>query len=129
MNTETRFHIFRTCFSISGNPILGDGQSAAYRMYMAAVVITLYGCCMGEIIETLRNLENFEQMFECAKVSIPVTASCCVDLFMRYKYLLHIYSKILMNIVSYIFFKCIYFQSSNISAKFMYNPKFADLFH
>jgi hypothetical protein len=95
MNTETRFRLLRIYFSISGNPILGDGGSVASRIYMVASVITIYGCWMGEVIETLRNLQSFEQVFECARITIPFTACCWIDLFVRYRYLLSIYSKIL----------------------------------
>ncbi|PNF31032.1 hypothetical protein B7P43_G17935 [Cryptotermes secundus] len=83
MNTETRFRYFRINFSIAGTPILGDGQSAAYSMYKATTVIVIYGCWMGGVIETLRNLRSPQVAFECAKVFLPVTAACCIDLFMR----------------------------------------------
>ncbi|PNF25909.1 hypothetical protein B7P43_G10643 [Cryptotermes secundus] len=83
MNTETRFRLFRIHFSIAGNPILGDGQSAAYSMYMATTVIIMYGCWMGGIIETLRNLRSPQLAFECAKIFVPITATCYIDLFMR----------------------------------------------
>jgi hypothetical protein len=38
---------------------------------------------MGEVIETLRNLETIEVAFECARVSIPLAACCWIDFFMR----------------------------------------------
>jgi hypothetical protein len=55
-------------------------------MYMVAAIITIYGCWLGEVIETLRNLRNFESIevvFECARVSIPLTACGWIDFFMR----------------------------------------------
>jgi hypothetical protein len=95
MKTEARFRLLRRYFRVLGNPIFGDGQSVASRIYMVGAVISLYGCWVGLVIETLRHLENFEEAFEYVSMSMPLAASCWTDLFMRYRHLFRIYRKVL----------------------------------
>lgn len=83
MDTETRFRLFRILFSIAGNPLLGDGQSLAYRIYSIVTVTFGYGCWIGEVIATFTHLDNIEEMLESARVAIPVTACIWIDSFIR----------------------------------------------
>jgi hypothetical protein len=83
MKTYTRFLIFRIYFGITLNPILGDGQSLAYRTYMFLGMIVCYGFWVGEVVETVRNMGSIEEVLECARVTIPITAGLWIDIFMR----------------------------------------------
>jgi hypothetical protein len=84
MDAATRFHLFRTLFSIAGNPLLGDGQSAAYRMYSIFAITTGYGCWMGEVIATFIHLDNTEEMLESARIAIPIATCVWIDAFTRF---------------------------------------------
>jgi hypothetical protein len=83
MKTHARFRIFRIYFGITANPILGDGQSVAFQIYVIAAMIICYSFWVGEVVETVRNMRSVEEVLECAKMTIPITAGLWIDIFMR----------------------------------------------
>jgi hypothetical protein len=94
MKTHLRFRIFRICFSITANPILGDGQSLAFRIYVTTAILICYSFCVGEVVETIRNMSSIEGVLECATMTIPIIDAIWIDVFMRYINLLATYNKI-----------------------------------
>jgi hypothetical protein len=90
MDTDTRFRSFRIFFLIVGNPLMGDGQFLAYRLYSVAVVIIGYGCWMGQVVAIFKHLDERQQMLEAARNAIPVMTSIWSDIFIRYSYFLTI---------------------------------------
>jgi hypothetical protein len=94
MKTHLRFRIFRIYFGITANPILGDGQSVAFRIYVTTAILISYSCWVGEVVEMVRNMGSIEEVLECARMTIPLTAGLWIDVFMRYIHLLATYSKI-----------------------------------
>jgi hypothetical protein len=80
--------VYRIYFAITATPILGDGQSVAYRIYNAASLVICYVFWVGEVVELIRSLDNIEEVLECARLTIPITCCRWIDIYMRYRYLI-----------------------------------------